>query len=194
MIVPTAGAVGASGPTTLSFVDSSISTNNQITVPATAAEGDLCIITDYGTNTSSVTLPSGWTQAKATIFSGECIGQTIYKVLESGDPGSSITVTNGNTDLKQCLVFRPDVPITAVDHGTWNGVSQSGDPDAQTVTVSSLAGPLIVFGWAAQVSSTINFTTESPAFDATVMGSGSDSAVGYKIYNSSPSNLSLIHI
>jgi hypothetical protein len=174
---------------TLSFVASATSTSNTITIPASSQAGDVAILFDdaFGGSTPSDVVPTGWTGIITEIRSGAARVRISYKILQSGDPGASISGLNSDVEDKVMLVFRLSTgPITTVSAEDWAvQLVATGTPSDQTVNASTDGtAPLVVFGMALATGSTAAFT--SPAFDATVANSDLDLLVGYKIYNSAP--------
>lgn len=110
--------------------------------------------------------------------------------LLTGTPGGAVlTGMDENYDAKILLVFRPSRSISSVITPAWNSQGTTGDPTLQTVTVSGVDTPLIVF--AQGFSTTVPaFTTETPAMTNLTKGSVGF-RLGYTIYNSSPSNQSI---
>jgi hypothetical protein len=97
----------------VNFITSDISTTSTITIPATAAIGDIAIIFDYGyiTSTTAPTAvtPTNWTSI-ASVSNTTSPSQRLnvsYKTLVSGDPGSSITGVNTTSMRKIILIYRP---------------------------------------------------------------------------------------
>jgi len=161
-----------------------------VTIPASARAGDLAVLTDYGQTAGAPpdVTPSGWTGiGTATGPNGRSRGS--YKVLAASDPGSVITCILGvGTSQKIITVFRPDGVIRAVASGSYAGEIVTSDPILQTVAASGQGVPLAVMAMATTNTGTANFTTMSPAFDATVLSSDSFARVGYKLYTTSPAN------
>lgn len=190
--------VSGGGVSPLTFVTSATSISSSITIPASAQAGDLAILADYGyTAGSSVSIqsPSGWTQwsgssASNSVGGGadQCGACMSYKILESGDPSSSASGINADSESKVMFIFRGSVPITALAASTADSQATGSNPGSQSIAASGQAVPLVAIGVAACNISTAAFSTESPAFDATVRPSNNDLILGYKIYNSSPAN------
>ena len=194
-MVPGYGA-SSPPPTTLTFVDWADTGfgANGLTIPATAQAGDLAVYVDHGINSGGADDRGNFSQwtSVSNITNGSTIrSRAAFRVLTADNPGSGIQTNGGDFGEAIMAVFRPDNPINSVSFGTWNGQLSTGNPSSQTVTVSSLTKPLVVIGFCSCPSSTANFSTASPAFDATRVPTTSDSRMGYKIYNSSPSNHSI---
>lgn len=191
----------AAGVTTLTFVTSGKTgatgpSNNTITVPALAAEGDLAVLFDACSHTSSGLVdditPSGWTRiARQNVLNGWEVESVVsYKVLEAADLGATIIGMGYTNQSKVMLIFRPDVPITAITPSTWLTEGQiTAQPAQQTAAASGQTAPLLVLGHAAGEAGP-TFSTATPAFDAEVTETSVnyDLRVGYKVYNSSPAD------
>ena len=183
----------AAALTTLTFIDSAIANVSTITIPATAAGGDVAILFDNVADTGTPTdvVPTGWTGI-VTATLGAIRLRVSYKILVSGDGGDSIAAMDGDlANDKVMFVFRGNVAITGVTPSIWLSEVTGGNPSLQTVSASGHAVPLLVLAMAAVTTGTGAFSTASPAFNATVLDLGSNIIAGYKIYNSSPANHSI---
>jgi hypothetical protein len=122
----------------LTFVASSFQTttsNFTITIPATAAVGDIAILFDrQNTPSAGFVTPTGWTTIATRFVSTNKVNIS-YKVLTAGDPGLTIT-GQGTTARKIMAVYRPSQPINSVTVVT---NSQGGNTSA-TTTGSSFGG------------------------------------------------------
>lgn len=179
------------------------SASDTCSLPTGSAIGDLAVLFDMAKNDSTTipteVTPSGWTQALASTglsqgaISGSMRQVVSYKVLTNADiTAGSVTGMTANDRVKRMLAFIPDASITTVTPGSWNQELTSGDPASQTVTASGQQTPLVVFGMIFDNNAAPAFSTESPAFDATgTVTDGCGIRVGYKVYNSSPSNHSV---
>jgi len=193
------GAGGAGGPALIGFTFvASASTNigaSTITIPATAQAGDLCVLLDSTVNTTATlptnVVPSGFTQIMTAAFvraNGTTSARMTcsYKVLVSGDAGSSITGLGNTNPRKIALVFRPDSSITTVSYSTAN--TQTESPNAGTSEALSLVmdskTDAIGIGYIG-ASQTITDMTSSPtALDATIAPGDQFQRCGYKIFTS----------
>lgn len=181
----------------LSFVASAVANAANITIPASAAVGDLAVLFDYaftvGT-TPADAVPSGWTSlvtaSKSDGFNDARMTCS-YKVLAGGEPGSSVTGLNSDSENKVMLVFHPSIAITTVTPSTWVGQVTAGNPTAQSILASGQPTPLLALAAACIEGGTGAFSVESPAFSATVATADADMLAGYTIYNSSPADHSL---
>lgn len=191
------GALLTAGRTqTLTFVASATGTGTTVTVPGSAAAGDIALIFDSCGAFVPVTkvVPSGWTEIKDAVSVGGDGRQVVsLKRLVAADLGASITGMTGEPGYREkiMLVFRPVGKLYRVSVPTWSAENTNGNPSSQTVLAAGVVCPLIVFGLVTTLNSTtVPFSTASPAFDAEVYLSGGSNAlrVGYKVYNSAPAD------
>lgn len=132
----------------LSYVTSANTTSSSITIPATAQAGDIAVLVEvaFVSTTASwgtLTNPSGFTQftqssnsTSSVNGSAKCV--VSYKVLASGDPGSSVsggTVTNA-TYNQVMMIYRPNLAINSV----LNSAS------VETILSTAPSGTLILSG------------------------------------------------
>lgn len=177
-------------PLSYTFVDSSTSTDSAtITIPVSAQAGDIAILFDSNVVSSPVT-PSGWT----SIYQQSITFDTTvsYKILQSGEPGTSITGTGQTSttySLKTMVVFRPSIYITTVTPSSVNASGQtSGTPPPQAIAVSS--APAIVLGMTRAYRQTpfINETFWSASEIFVQESNGNQMKVYYEIQNSTPTS------
>jgi hypothetical protein len=178
----------AAQPYTLSFVASAESAAATITIPSSAAVGDLAVLFDYATGNPTPTdvVPTNWTGVATANSTNLNRLRVSYKIIAGGEPGSSVTGMDSTAEDKVMLVFRGDVPINTVTASTWNAECTAGNPADQSVTALSQDTPLIVLGMAAINAGTAAFDVQTPAFTTTVANSEADILAGYRIYNASP--------
>jgi hypothetical protein len=182
---------------TITAALSATSTASTITFPGGIIAGDLIVLLDVastaGSPPSAVT-PSGFTQIGSSI-TGTSTRQTLWLKLAAGTETGNLTGMNGTTNRKAMYVFRGNVAATAVNSGSVGGQMTAGNPTAQNVTASSGTPPLVVIGAYSVFgsSATVNPRTMSPAKDGEIEagGAGADAWLAYKIYNSSPSDVSV---
>ncbi len=183
------------------------STTGTISLPTGAAAGDLAVLSYATKNTASaapgIGTPSGWSNgANIAQPSGVFVRHGMaYKVLNAGDitAGSVTLAATGNDFNRQRMhIFRPDSgyeisAITLSPADTANRYSAStGNPSALVLDGSSHSAPVVIVGFALQeAGDTVSFSTESPAFDATGTAGAANMLVGYKVYNSSPADLTI---
>lgn len=173
------------GLSELTFVDSAFSLTASITIPATAQEGDIAVLMQYGSGSPTPANPPDFTTVATTTDADGAVIRTCYKHLEAGDPGAAVTGMDGPSgDRKIMLVFRPDDEIENIVVGDVDSATGAGDPTPQAVAASGAAAPLIVFGVASGVSPNLSC---SPAFDDVVTFLTSYQ-FGYQIQNGTPSD------
>lgn len=184
--------------TSLSYVTEDGGISTTVTIPASAAVGDLAILVNAarGASAPALVTPAGWTNLVNMADAAQRI-TAHYKVLASGEPGSVLTGMDGSfAETLQILIFRPNAPINTVTPSTFSSQVTGADPTLQTVSASGQTVPLLVLGCLTDQEITAPaFSTASPAFDAEIAEAGSGSAIairtGYKIYNSSPADHSV---
>jgi hypothetical protein len=103
---------------------------------------------------------------------------------------------SGNQDVRKVLVvFRGNVPIAVATPNTWGHEITANNPVAQSVTASGGTPPLVVFGGYRSNSAAVDprtFTVGgSPAKDGEVASTSNLSYLAWKIYNSSPADVSV---
>ncbi|MCC6581670.1 MAG: hypothetical protein IT440_14655 [Phycisphaeraceae bacterium] len=178
------------------YVTSAESTGSTITIPASAAAGDIAILFDMATEEngtpSSTGTPTGWTSLKLATEDVDaiypfganwCYARASYKELSSSDPGASVSGMSGDYAIdKMMWVFRPNFVVGSLVASTWSGQATEGNPSAQTISASGQDAPLIAMAITANHGTASLFTTESPAFQQTVTKSDSDIRFGFTIY------------
>ena len=156
---------------TLSQINFAFSDTSPDTGITTPNNGDLMVGLFIDT-------PTGFT---SVVGPGPRIAYKISDGTETSlsDPGILI-VFRGNTSISTVADFDGDFENTA------------GNPSSQTITSGSGIAPLLVLG-AFLSDGTVNPRTFSPAKDGEVNGTTGvgDSWLAYKIYNSSPSDVTI---
>lgn len=172
----------------LSYVAQSTTATTTITIPASSKIGDIALFFDFAAANSrspptSVT-PSGWTRIAnaSTEQYDACRGSVFYKVLAAGEPGSTITgMAVGVGTQKAIIVFRPTkLSGYSVTYSTAVVQGIFGDPAAQTIASNNISPPLLKYALVGSPATTVSFT-QSTGF--TVVSSGTDLDVAYKIEN-----------
>lgn len=184
---------------TFSLAASGTSSTNTVLIPSAAEAGDVAVVFDGAFNTgpgsiTSVT-PAGWSTAinAYSEYGGVDVARlkVNYKKLVAGDLGTSPSFSN-DTDRKVILIFRPSKTVNSIVNGSWNSELTTGNPVAQTVTVSGVTTPLIVFAFGSVNTTSGPAFADTPAMNEVVCAGTSWSVnVGYLIYNTSPSNQSI---
>jgi hypothetical protein len=186
---------------TLEFVASAVSSGSSVTIPASAAAGDLAVYIDYAVNQESIdiTPPSSvtpwgfsnfvnrgvtWNAGPLNDFGAR--GMISRRILTAGDPGSGRTgMTGNNSNSKILMIFRPSLAATAAVASV-SSQATNGNPSSQSVLAGSGAAPLVVIGAAAHGGGLGSFSTTSPSF--TAQETRNRLRAGYRIYNTSPAD------
>ncbi len=155
--------------------------------------GDLLVLYDYVSSISvpPEVAPSGFAIA-ASLLNVKFRWTLSYKIADGSEASASLTgMTTGSGSFanKILLCFRPDIPATSAVSADPDATITDANPSAQTVTASGGTAPLIVFGCYASTGA-VNPRTMSPAKDGE-MSSGTSFYVAWKIYNSSPADVSV---
>jgi hypothetical protein len=190
-----AATLGHGGPRAF-FLASATSSAATITIPASAAAGDLAVLFDGAQNSSgtpTTVVPSGFTSI------GNVNGGTAsfllraicsYRVLGAAEGGTSITGMDGTlSDNKIMLVFRPGSGSFSITASTPNGEATAGDPATQTVLAAAGTPPLIVFGYY-RCSAALSGDSFSPTADSAVTN-GAGATARYKYYETAPSDVTI---
>ena len=141
---------GGRGALQLSYLTYAVSNSSTITIPASVAVGYLAVLFDhaYDRDTTppidavipTTVVPSGWTSIKNTTADSSTTksrGISSYRIIQSGDAGSSITGMNDNGEDKVMLIFAASRPIVSVTPSTWNGQGTDGNPSSQSVLATA---------------------------------------------------------
>jgi hypothetical protein len=177
----------------LTYAAEATSTGGSITIPSAGVAGTLLVLWDFAVNSSGAptsVVPPDFIQV-AQVASGVRKGILSYKIAVGGDASSSITGMDGtSTDGKCLLVFSSTTSISSAAVRSVNQEITDGNPAMQTITAGSGNPPLIVIGATRHGNNGSRFTM-SPTQDGTVSSDdgASNRSLAYKIYNSSPSNV-----
>ena len=180
----------------LTYQAVSYSTTASHTIPSGSglAAGDLAVMhcAAQGSGAYTGAVPSGWTQirySRTTSGSSAVWGVIAYKVLSSGDIGSTLTglPAGGGNEGSTILYFRPSKPITTVSLVT--GINRGGDqattatPADQAVDVNSANDPayVAIVGYVANGTVTTRWTSVS--MSEAVGRTAPYQFTKYKIYN-----------
>lgn len=188
-------------------IESQVSTSNTLTIPASAQAGDLAVIARKSEETGAQSTPNGWT----TITNQTAANPTLniwYRILQSGDPGTTISLSSKAGTNTSILCFRKASGTVSSVSITGSTIQQSGfQLDTQTQNISTATAPFIAFG---VFGATAEFTTSVMTFEGGVAGSGNiepaavinkvsgDAArevfIRFRIYDEAPStDLSVIN-
>lgn len=159
----------------------------------TVAVGDLLILIDYAisqtTTIPTTVVPSGFTSLNnyGALAGASTSTRTIVSYQFATSTSATLTGMNDFAEFKTLLVFNGGgSTATAFD---FQNVSATGNPASITTTSGSGSVPLIVIAnYQTNSSGTVNAPTFSPTEDGTVTN-GNPQVVKYKIYTSSPSNV-----
>lgn len=151
----------------VSFINYSTSIFDTIVIPANSQVGDIALLGDFVGNlfvTVTRLSPSGWTQL-ASNGSLSRTGLTVsYKILTSGQPGSTITGQNGFINSKVMLIFRLNSgSITSVATPYNQITCSTGNPTDHTVPVATQ--PCIVAAFNASEATPASWASTSPTPD-----------------------------
>ena len=184
----------ASRVSSLSYVaNSNINFSNTITIPASAQAGDIAVFKDFAMNNDtgvpSTVLPSGWTLISNVTYNVYTQNRQIlsYKILASGDPGSTITGMTAVYKHKLMYVFRPNVPISNLS--LEQNYSQVTDDTPTTRTITPCALPYVAIG--SCVSSSGYDTAFSSVWYDALIASQYYNRLAYKIFNSNAADVSI---
>lgn len=141
-----------------SVITTVIETQSQattITIPASAAAGDLAVLLNMHESTGAQSTPSGWTQI-INQESNSPVLSVFYRILQSGDPGSSVTVTTGTSPSVEMIVFRKSSgTISSVNVKGATIVYSASSIPTQIQKVQSEKPTFIVFGAFAEATTQI---------------------------------------
>lgn len=173
----------------ITFHASATSGGDTITVPATVIAGDILVLHEWGDGNPTGGTPTGWTTiADIGGMSDERVVAS-YKLAVLADAGASITglLSGGSSpdEFKVMAVFRPDVPaalLTLADVAS----EVADDPSAQVINASGGTPPLVALGFYKGGTPSM-----SPTEDGTVTGPDGFPPIKYKIYNSSPADVTV---
>lgn len=135
------GAVTA--VTAVSLVGENISSTSTITIPAFALPNDFAILFDYST-TTTLTVPSGWTQVTTSTTTGIRSTISYRKITHSDLIGSTVTGMGGTT-RKIMVIVRPNAPVGSLTLSTPAQQATTAIPTNQTLSMSGLTMPLMGF-------------------------------------------------
>ncbi len=176
---------------------SAASTTSSVTYPSGIQAGDLIVVLDFARSPSqpSDVNPSGYTliQRSAVIESGGFAAQKLASWLKiaTGSETGSLSLMNGSSsNAKVIVVFRGGSPISSAAIQDPDSETTTSNPAAQSVSASGGDTPLIVLGFYSS-SSAISPRTFSPAKDGEVGASNNLGYLAWKIYESSPADVSI---
>lgn len=181
----------------LTVVDTANADASTITIPSTAAAGDIAVFCDLAagsTVTPNSFTVSGWDkiiEEFSNIASGSTGGiqraQIFVRILTSADPGTSVTGYSADSTAgarrKVMVVYRANKSISSYVFAGYTFQYLTTDPPSRVIAAGSGVAPLIVFGvYRATATLTSTFT---PAAEGSVL-SGTTAQLSYKSYVSGP--------
>ncbi len=164
---------------------------SSITLPATATAGRLIILFDKAINTSGVpttVIPTGFTQIDVGAL-GVRKHVVSYKIADASDPNRVINGMVGtSSDRKLVYVFAGSEAITMIEILSLLTEQTNGVPTNKVITSGSALKPCIVLGFYSQQATATQ--SMSPSEDGFITPE-TVNYIRYKIYNSSPVNVTL---
>jgi hypothetical protein len=184
--------------TTLAQVASATSTAQTITGPAGILAGDLLVLWDHASNSTTTiptaAVPSGFsTVTNDTLVAGVGFGSrniASIKIATGVEASASLTGMTGTNVIRKALyVFRGDVAITSAMALDAASEYTDGDPASQTVNASGGTPPLVVIG-CYRSADVLDPRSFSPAKDGEINPT-TTLYLAYKIYNASPQDVTI---
>ncbi len=167
----------------ISFVASSTFSSSNTTIPSATTAGNLILLFDQRNgSTADQGTPTGFTR----IFFGSGADTTqawSYRIAQSGDAGSTITLASSANNRGHVLVFSTGSTMTY--GGSFDVTSEftSGDPTSQTINTTSGTKPLIALVGVRTGGDPVSNTFTSSPNVITLIDSSLQYTCGYKIYN-----------
>lgn len=200
--VPPAGFMPAL--TSVSFYNSATDPGNatgSLSLPVGVRSGDVVILIARDEYTSSpapsVGLPSGYTQI-GTFEIGWSRYIYSWRVLSSGETTIPEYTNSPNPKAhttRIAFVFRPNFTPKAVSSSGFQSEATNNNPASQVIASGSGSTPLVAIAtWCNDNGLAVSPRTSSPSMDGEVAfpgGNGNWFYAGYKIYNSSPANITV---
>jgi hypothetical protein len=173
--------LSTTGAPDMTFITSATSSVSTITIPSTAAVGDIAVLFDYSTTTTDTT-PTGFTQVNTATTTGIRTSNS-YKILVTGDSGASITGMAGTT-RKIIAIFRPATTVRSVVATSSGAQATTATPTNQTlgVATNSLVSETTL-GFA-QYGATAAITTRTGAGMSEIAGAATTQYAKYIVLNS----------
>lgn len=183
---------GGGAVSSLAFNSSAVASAANLTAPAGIIAGDLLVFLDYaaGPTIPTSAVPSGFTSDVdiAQSASGRVI--LSHKIAVGTEGGTSIHGMTSSSYRKIMGVFRPNATITTATAGSPVSQTTDADPSSQNIAASGGVAPLVALcGYVS--TGTIATRTMSPAKDGEIDVGDQITYLAYKIYNSSPADVSV---
>lgn len=175
----------------IQFRTSAISTSSTISAPSTIQNGDLLVLYDSALSSSgtpTAVTPTGFT----TILNQSPISTRriicSYKIATNSDASATITGMSGNLNVAKILLVFSTKGIASASVFDVAFERSDGDPAAQTITSGSGKAPLVAIAFVRNQSNNYSMT---PTQDGVVENTGQGQFGLYKIYNSSPEDVTV---
>jgi hypothetical protein len=118
-----------------------------ITIPASAQAGDLAVLIRSGFTSGAQSTPTGWTQI-ATYTALTPVFTAWYRILQSGDAGSTVTFTTQTIPFAEMTLFRKaSGTVSSVTVSSVSQLINTSGLQQQNLTIPSKLS--IAFGCAA---------------------------------------------
>ena len=146
------------------------SATSSITIPASALAGDLAVLMNMSETVATQSDPSGWTRI-INLQLDTPVMTVWYRILQSGDANTAVTMTSGTSQSTEMLVFRKAFgTISSVNAANATVSNSLGSITSQVKPASTSIAPLIVFGALAYEVSTM--ATSDMYFTGGLAGTG----------------------
>lgn len=179
----------------ISYKDTTSGINvTSITAPNNISQGDILIffdraLTSGGGAAPTTAIPSGFTSIN-NITSGSRKQIVSYKEANGTESLSTLTGMNSTgANIKRCVVFSTNIVNPTLTVQSINGQMTDSAPSNQTITAGSSSNPLVAIAYLGQT--TFSSFTFTPTEDASIPDATTNNQVKYKIYNTSPSNITV---
>lgn len=187
-------AVGGGIPPTLAFRSSTTSTSTLINKPAGAIAGDVLIIANVGYNSASSVPPVAVTPLGFTVLTNDnrTNGTLAIRVMLSwkildGSEASSFTGMSAASNSIVCMCFSGGVATISPSTGL-SEIALSTTPSNQLIASSASPNPVIAIAIVGGSTSGGQSGTMTPSAGGSITSLGRLGCY-YKIYNSSPSDI-----
>lgn len=169
------------------------------TLPNGIQAGDLIVVLDMAIDVTgpvpTAVTPSGFTNDINFNDGNTARVMLSHKIADGTEGGASVTGMDApDGESKLTYVFRGNIPISLVSVQDIATEFTTGNPVSQTANASGGTVPLVVLGGYLTSGVAVDPRTFSPAKDGEInvaLGGLSDFWLAYKIYNSSPADVSI---
>lgn len=171
----------------IAFRSSATSTGSTIVAPSNIVAGDLLVLYDNVAGSApSSQVPSGFNTITDIPYLASRRAVCSYKIATGSEAGATLTGMSGSTTMAKILLVFSTNGATAGTVKSIQSYYDDGNPPAQTITSGSGTAPLLVCGFIRSPTGSGN--SMSPTQDGIILN-GTVHYGYYKIYNSSPSNV-----